>query len=112
MNIDRRQPGAAIARLRRMRGLSQRDCADRAGISVTFLSLLENGRKQASVDTLNALAEALDVPTAIMLALGSKSPGRKATPEAKLLKSLQKAIEELINAESALVEQRSTARAG
>lgn len=47
-------------RLRRRRLMSRmkiREAAGRAGISIGFLSELENGRKSAGVDTLAALAD-------------------------------------------------------
>lgn len=40
-------------------GLSLRDLAERAGISLSYLSEIEHGRKPESVATLTRIAEAL-----------------------------------------------------
>ncbi|WP_305043155.1 helix-turn-helix domain-containing protein [Geoalkalibacter sp.] len=46
---------------REHRGLTQQELADRAGISKPYLSQIETGRRQGTVDTLSAIARALDV---------------------------------------------------
>lgn len=45
---------------REYRGLSLRQLAERSGVAPGFLSEIENGMKTGSVDTLRALATALD----------------------------------------------------
>ena len=47
---------------REHRGLTQQELADRAGISKPYLSQIETGKRQGTVETLSALARALDVP--------------------------------------------------
>ena len=59
------QVGERIKSLRlQSRGgkLTQERLAERADISVSFLSMIERGERSAHVDTLASLAEALDVP--------------------------------------------------
>ncbi len=46
---------------RRHRGLTQQQVADRAGISKSYLSQLESGKRRGTADVLARLAEALDV---------------------------------------------------
>ena len=46
---------------REHRGLSAADLARRAGVSAAYLSQIETGARSASVKTLKALADALDV---------------------------------------------------
>lgn len=53
--------GEKIYKLRRMNGLTQQELAELMGISITFLSEIENGHKSMSVDTLVRLAKALHV---------------------------------------------------
>ncbi|MFM2044067.1 MAG: hypothetical protein RLY86_2643 [Pseudomonadota bacterium] len=45
---------------REYRGLSPRDLAGATGIAPGFLSEIENGHKTGSVDTLKALARAME----------------------------------------------------
>jgi transcriptional regulator with XRE-family HTH domain/predicted Fe-Mo cluster-binding NifX family protein len=54
--------GRKLRDLRTQRGFSLRALADRSGLNVNTLSLVENGRSSPSVSTLQQLALALDVP--------------------------------------------------
>lgn len=47
---------------REYRGLTQQELADKAGISKPYLSQIESGKRQGTVETLAAVARALDVP--------------------------------------------------
>lgn len=53
--------GNKIYQLRRSINMTQQELADKIGISVTFLSEIENGRKSMSVDTLVKLSKVLHV---------------------------------------------------
>lgn len=53
--------GGQIRRYREARRLSQRALGERAGVTSSFLSQLENGRTNASIATLWRIAEALGV---------------------------------------------------
>ena len=53
--------GKTIKFLRFRRGLSQADLAEKAGISITFLSTIERGIKFPQAEMLSKLAKALDV---------------------------------------------------
>jgi DNA-binding XRE family transcriptional regulator len=47
---------------RQHRHLTQQELAKRAGISKPYLSQLETGKRQGTVETLSALARSLDIP--------------------------------------------------
>lgn len=47
---------------REHRKLTQQDLADKAGISKPYLSQIESGKRQGTVETLAAIARALEVP--------------------------------------------------
>jgi transcriptional regulator with XRE-family HTH domain len=65
--------GRAIALCRQQRNLKQVELAKRAGISSTYLSLLErNERKDPSMSIIQSIAEALQVPTGILFFLASE----------------------------------------
>lgn len=53
--------GINVQRLRREKSLSQEQLALLAGRARCYLSSLEAGRRNATLDTLEVLAEALDV---------------------------------------------------
>ena len=48
--------------VRKWRGFSQIDLAERSGIGQGYLSDLESGRRAGSAETIEALVKALDVP--------------------------------------------------
>lgn len=68
--------GHAITVLRTERGMSRKDLAEAAGVSYTFLSEVETGRKRASTRTLAALAEALQIHAHELMAEGEARSGR------------------------------------
>ena len=47
---------------REHRGLTQQALADQAGISKPYLSQIESGKRQGTVETLSAIARVLNVP--------------------------------------------------
>jgi DNA-binding XRE family transcriptional regulator len=54
--------GQVLRSRRTDRGETQRDVAERAGISVQYLSEIERGRKEPSSEMLAAVGGALDLP--------------------------------------------------
>ncbi|HMN59318.1 MAG TPA: NifB/NifX family molybdenum-iron cluster-binding protein [Anaerolinea sp.] len=56
--------GRKLRELRNRKGLSLRALAERSGLNINTLSLVENGKSSPSVSTLQQLALALDVPIA------------------------------------------------
>ena len=51
---------------REHRGLTQQELATRAGISKPYLSQIESGKRQGSIETLSAIARALEVPLDVL----------------------------------------------
>jgi transcriptional regulator with XRE-family HTH domain len=72
----RRRPlvGAQIRRRRRDRNLTLSGVAARTGLNVGYLSQVENDKASPSLETLAALADALDVPIAWFLLDQSLAP--------------------------------------
>ena len=64
--------GQAIQLARSKRKLSQTALARRAGISVSYLSLLERGRRDPPLSTLKKIAAALVMPLEILFFLGAE----------------------------------------
>jgi len=59
--------GENIKKIRKENGLTQAEFSKRIGISRTYLSDLENSRKSPSVETLDKIANKLDVSTTYLL---------------------------------------------
>jgi transcriptional regulator with XRE-family HTH domain len=65
---QRRQPlGAFIRSQRRLAALSLRQLAGMTSVSNAYLSQIERGVHQPSLRVLRSLAQALDVPTTVLL---------------------------------------------
>jgi transcriptional regulator with XRE-family HTH domain len=73
---SRRRPlvGSRIRRRRAERGLTLAAVAELTGLNIGYLSQVENDKASPSLETLAALASALDVPIAWFLLDGSVPP--------------------------------------
>lgn len=67
--------GERLARLRRTKGLSKTDLAERLGVTVTSICYWEQGRSRPRLARLQELAELLGTSTAELLSRDSM-PGR------------------------------------
>jgi transcriptional regulator with XRE-family HTH domain len=56
--------GEALRRRRQAQGRTLREVAEAAGVSLTYLSEVERGRKEASSEVLEAICAALDLALA------------------------------------------------
>jgi transcriptional regulator with XRE-family HTH domain len=59
--------GARIRRLRKAKGMSQQDVADKARLTRVFITRVEAGQQDPSLSTINAIARALDVSAAELM---------------------------------------------
>lgn len=76
--------GQRIRKIRKARGLSQEELAERAGISTTHMSHIETGNTKLSLSVLVDLASALEVRTDELLydeTAGGRSVSRDAIIE-------------------------------
>ncbi len=64
--------GERLHELREKRGLTLRDLAERAEMSLTYVSDLERGQKVPSLTTLVRLASALDCKVTVLVAVFDK----------------------------------------
>jgi DNA-binding XRE family transcriptional regulator len=65
--VRRELAGESPIRLwREHRGLTQQELAKRAKISKPYLSQIETGKRQGTVETLSAIAHSLDVPLDVL----------------------------------------------
>jgi transcriptional regulator with XRE-family HTH domain len=56
-----------VRRLRAKKSLSQKALADKVGISVSYVSMLERGQRSPPLETIEKVAKALRVPPASLL---------------------------------------------
>ena len=65
--MDYLRLGQRIRRQRKLMGLTQKEVAERAGISLPFYGHIERGTRKASLETTVDLANALGVSTDMLL---------------------------------------------
>lgn len=94
--------GKAIQWVRRARDLSATDVAKNASISNPFLSLIEQGERQPSLEVVHRIASALSVPAESLILL--------ATPKRGSLRSTNRAANGLVNAVRRLARAESQLR--
>lgn len=63
--------GQAIRLCRTQRGASQSAIANRANCSVSYLSMLENNKRDPTLSTVTKIAEALHVPIGLLFVLAA-----------------------------------------
>lgn len=107
MHIHSEQLGQAIRELRELRGITQRELAQKLDVTVNFVSLLENGKRGVSVPNLNAVGKILGVPTAFITFLGTRCSSKK-----EHLVQLVEQIQKLIRAAIAAAPPAQPARSG
>ena len=64
--------GNAIRLCRKRRGVSQTDVAVRADCSVSYLSMLENNKRDPTLSMITKIAEALRVPVGALFVMASE----------------------------------------
>ena len=78
----RERIGLRIAALRKLAGLSQEQLAERAGLQRTHVSRIEAGKYAVTLETIQAIAEALYMTVDIIdTSLSDLAPLKKLTAE-------------------------------
>jgi transcriptional regulator with XRE-family HTH domain len=88
--------GESIKSFRKQKGLSQKELAEKSGISANAMCSIENDNAFPSKSTIKSICNALSIPTSLLL---FASLTDEDIPEDKLIvfKALQKPILELFN---------------
>lgn len=58
--------GTAIEEIRRQKDVSQKDLASRSNIGQSYLSSIENNKKDPNLSTLKDISDALEVPLPLL----------------------------------------------
>jgi len=75
--------GDRLRAIREAKGLSQGDIEERSGLKRSYISRVENGHTVPSVETLEKLARALEVPLYQLFYEGGKPPQLPHLPKRK-----------------------------
>lgn len=63
-----------VRRLRLNRGWSQRELAERVGVTRPFISMIEAGKANPTQDKIERIARALNVPVSVLFEEPSQDP--------------------------------------
>ena len=96
--------GKAIQELRNSRGLTQEQLAEKTSMAKGSIAQIEQGIRAASLDSLDKIAEAMDVPSAFLVVMGS-SPTQRNKSVDDFLVALQNLSVATIEAKSSLSEK-------
>mgnify|MGYP003603470011 FL=1 len=87
--------GQAIRRCRTQRGVSQSAIANSAKCSVSYLSMLENNKRDPTLSTITKIAEALHVPVGLLFVLAADKHELRAINELLTDQLMQSALASL-----------------
>jgi len=73
--------GKSIKLCRTNRGLSQEELANKIGLSVSYISLIEKGKRDPAMSTVEEIATALGVPLSLLTFLAAEPSELKGVPE-------------------------------
>lgn len=91
--------GYAIKFCRQQKKLSIPVLAARAGLSTSYISLLERNERDPPLSTLNKIATALEVPLSVLIFLGT-SPSEIESISSEITEKLAAATMKLLRATS------------
>lgn len=83
--------GSAIRLCRKRRGVSQTGVAMRAECSVSYLSMLENNKRDPTLSMVTKIAEALHVPVGVLFVMASEEK-ELGSIDSRLAGKLQRAV--------------------
>ncbi len=89
MRIDKSKLGCAIKKIRGDLKITQKELAEKSGLTINYLSLLENGKRGIGLERLSDLAEIFGIPTSLILVLASDAPDKKNKDANRLLNQIQ-----------------------
>ena len=94
--VDREQLGKRIRKLRSKKKLTQEKLAERAGLHWKYLGEVERGIPTISVENLNKVASALDVPLTTLLDIETELSREEMTAE--VIKMMSESDDEQVKA--------------
>lgn len=82
--VDYVDLGQRIMQLRKKQGLTQKELSERAGVSLSFMGLIERGERKASLETIVSIANELGVGLNYLFAASLKNVSSEMKPELTL----------------------------
>lgn len=87
--------GQAIKLVRTQRNMSQADLASKADLSVSYVSMLERGRRDPNLTSIEKISSALEIPVSILMFLAAE-PDEISSISPELAEKLSLTVLQLI----------------
>lgn len=87
--------GQVVKILRTASGLKQKDLAEKVGVRPHYLSLVESGKREPSLNVVRLIARALDVPVSYLFWEMADAPKDVANNERHLWNELKRLLLEM-----------------
>ncbi|MGF1860548.1 helix-turn-helix domain-containing protein [Photobacterium profundum] len=84
-----------LEKCRKHRKLSKKDLADKIGKSASYITLLEQGKREPNLSLIEDLCSALDIPTPVFMFLASQDQDLPMSDE--LTAKIEKLMYQLID---------------
>ena len=97
--------GKTIRILRQAKSMKLRELASDSGVSVAYLSLVENGERQPSLDVIRRLSKSLGIPSEALVLIGM-GENSDLTSENAGATELTKTVDRLMQIENKLAPTR------
>lgn len=78
--------GKSIKEVREARGITQDELSQKTGLTINYISRLENGHRGISIDSLNDISKILDFPAPLFYTLNAEDidgPFKKVVREVR-----------------------------
>ena len=108
MAFDAQKLGSAVKKLRLGSGYTQAELGQQMGLTQAAVVMIEQGKRGVSMETLDKLGKALNVPAECLSILAFRSISN-AKEIADLSQSLQKLIFAVVDARSSTTKQTKSA---
>lgn len=89
--------GKSLQEAREKRGLLQKDLAQMAGITQSYLSLIEGNKKEPNIKTVKALADAMGIPAPVIFFLSIEESDIKNVSKRDIFKEISPIINGMIS---------------
>lgn len=96
MRVNKSKIACVIKEIRSGLNITQRELAEKSGLTINYLSLLENGKRGIGLERLNDVAKALGVPAELVILLASDVRDKKNKDADRLLRQLQRITHQAI----------------
>lgn len=96
MKYNKSKLGRVIKEIRLAQKMTQKELAERVGLTVNYLSLLENGKRGIGMDGLSDLSGVFGIPPELLVMLAADGYDKTDEDASRLLEQIQRLTRQAI----------------